>query len=228
MRQGALRQEAFEELEAYVLGTMEEGQRITFEQKLASDPELREELELERENILAVEMAGVERTLKDLRAAHGTGSTEGGSRWAPLLKYAAMLALLLGAGIWWAVRPSAQERVFAQYYHPDPGLPVPMIVVKDPEFQQIALTDAPAVFGWGEWHAVDTGIGMTTLLGGLEMLQADGYLVGADLTPLSMLLFGGMTEAGMQLARDGSDDEIERFVATICQVILAMSPGRDA
>lgn len=100
--------------------------------------------------------------------------------------------------------------------------------MKDPEFQQIALTDAPAVFGWGEWHAVDTGIGMTTLLGGLEMLQADGYLVGADLTPLSMLLFGGMTEAGMQLARDGSDDEIERFVATICQVILAMSPGRDA
>lgn len=162
MRQGALRQEAFEELEAYVLGTMEEGQRITFEQKLASDPELREELELERENILAVEMAGVERTLKDLRAAHGTGSTEGGSRWAPLLKYAAMLALLLGAGIWWAVRPSAQERVFAQYYHPDPGLPVPMSVVKDPEFQDAMvaykLEDyAEAVSKWEPLLRTDPG-----------------------------------------------------------------------
>ncbi|MCO6483536.1 MAG: hypothetical protein J5I62_12170 [Flavobacteriales bacterium] len=135
MSQGPLRQDAFEQLEAYVLGTMEADQRRRFEQRLAEDAELRNELELGRENIRAVEMAGVERTLKTLRAGHGAGSTEAGSRWAPLLKYAAMLALLLGAGIWWAVRPSAHERVFAQYYHPDPGLPVPMSVVKDPEFQ---------------------------------------------------------------------------------------------
>jgi tetratricopeptide (TPR) repeat protein len=161
MKQGALRKEAFEELEAYLLGTMEAAQRNRFEQKLAMDPELRQELELERENILAVEMAGVERTLRSLRAEQG-GSSMSASRWAPWLKYAAAAALLLGGLAWWLARPPLEQRMFAQYYQPDPGLPVPMSVTNDPEFQDAMvaykLEEYPeAVAKWNALLGADPG-----------------------------------------------------------------------
>lgn len=152
MSQGPLRQDAFEELEAYVLGTMDADQRHRFEQRLAKDAELRNELELERENIRAVEMAGVERTLLDIRATHA-GSTGGGTWWGGWMKYAAAVALLLGGVAWWMARPPMEQRVFAQYFQPDPGLPVPMSAVNDPEFQDAMvaykLEDYPeAVAKW--------------------------------------------------------------------------------
>lgn len=98
--------------------------------------------------------------------------------------------------------------------------------MKDPVYQQVALTDAPAVFGWNEWHAVDSGIGLQTLTYGLEMMQADGYLDGVDLPPFATLLFGGLTEAGMQLAKRGAEFDVDRLVDTVCRTVLALSPSK--
>lgn len=97
----------------------------------------------------------------------------------------------------------------------------------DPGYLQIALTDAPGVFGWHEWHTIDSAVGMRTLRTGLSMLRSEGYLEGVDLDALAIILFGGMTEAGITLARASSPVDVDEVVETTCQIVLALSPGVD-
>lgn len=95
----------------------------------------------------------------------------------------------------------------------------------DPTYSQVALTDAPSVFGWHEWRTVDSSIGMQTLRAGLELLQADGYLAGADLDALAVLLFGALTEGTITVARADSALDRNRLVDAVCGIVLALSPG---
>ncbi|MBK9174984.1 MAG: hypothetical protein IPM46_01355 [Flavobacteriales bacterium] len=117
----------FEAIEDYVLDRMSAEERMAFEQRMAQEPSLREELALERENILAVELGGVTRMLKAVGAEQIADQerTTSGNGWKRYVKYAAMLAVVLTAGLW-MMRPSANERLFAEHFNADPGLPVPM------------------------------------------------------------------------------------------------------
>lgn len=135
MNQGALDRTTFEAIEAYVLDRMPAAERAAFEQRLAGDPDLRAEVQLERENIRAVELGGVQRLLKEIAAGEGAvdRSRRSGAGW---LTYAAAAVLLLVAATWWATRPSAGERAFAAHFLPDPGLPVVMGIAHDPAFNE--------------------------------------------------------------------------------------------
>lgn len=95
----------------------------------------------------------------------------------------------------------------------------------DPAYRQVALTDAPSVLGWQEWSAVDASIGMQTVRTGLDLLAADGFLAGADLDALSVLLFGALTEGTISLTRDAPAVERDQLVAAVCGIVLALSPG---
>ena len=122
MSNGALDRPTFEAIESYVLDRMDALEREAFEQRLAGDATLRAEVELERENIRAVELGGVARLLKGIAAEDGAQAS--GTNWARYLKYAAMIAVLISGAIWWSMRPSLNERLFAEYFVADPGLPV--------------------------------------------------------------------------------------------------------
>lgn len=135
MSNSVLDRPTFEAIEDYVLDRMDAAGREAFEQRMAADPELRAEVELERENILAVELGGVTRMLKtvgDEQSADHVRSTSG-SGWKQYLRYAALLAILLSAAVW-LLRPSTNERLFAEHFLPDPGLPVAMGASDDPAF----------------------------------------------------------------------------------------------
>lgn len=129
----ALDKPTFERIEAYVLDRLDPEERQAFEQRMAADPEFRAEVDLERENILAIEFGALQRMLEQGREERTSiGSTTG--HWVGRLKYAAVIAVLLG-GAWWVLqRPSANERLFAAHYVPDPGLPVAMSAVEDHAF----------------------------------------------------------------------------------------------
>lgn len=133
MNNGTLDRSTFEAIEAYVLDRMNALEREAFEQRIAADGSLRAEVELERENIRAVELGGVLRAMESFAQEHTTGASDRPLAWARYLKYAAMVALVATA-FWWFGRPSMHERVFAAYYTEDPGLPVPMSISDDPVF----------------------------------------------------------------------------------------------
>lgn len=124
--------ETFEAIEAYVLDRMPAEERAAFERRLAADPELRAEMELERDQILAVELGGVRRVLAAL--GHEEPGRGGGRAPWSLLKYAAGIALLLAGTLWWFLRPPVNERLFAEHFTADPGLPVAMSATNDPVF----------------------------------------------------------------------------------------------
>lgn len=132
MSNGALDRTTFEAIEAYVLERMDAAERVAFEQRMAGDHALREEVELERENIRAVELGGVTRLLKGIVAEDGAKANR--ANWTSYMKYAAVIAVLITGAIWWSLRPSLNERLFAEYFAADPGLPVTMSATADPAF----------------------------------------------------------------------------------------------
>ena len=147
MSEGALPKDRFETIEAFLMGTMEPDARQRFQQELAADAQLHAEMELQRDNTLAVELAGLTRTLQSISAEHREEvAATAGRPWTTYLKYAAMVALLAIGAVWWLARPPESERVYAEYYVQDPGLPVPMSAVKDPVFQ-----DAMVAYKLGEF-----------------------------------------------------------------------------
>lgn len=136
----------FEAIEAYLLRSMTAEERSRFEQELASDASLRAELELQRENTLAIELGGMQRMLKEVGAEHANDRDEVGRSWTGYLKYAAAVALLLTVGLWWFNKPNTNERVFAEHFTADPGLPVAMSATDDPVFQ-----DAMVAYKLGDY-----------------------------------------------------------------------------
>lgn len=139
MSQGTLDRSTFEAIEAYVLDRMTADERAAFEQRLAADADLRTELAMERENIQAVELGGMQRMLKEIAAADEADPKARGT-WRPLLGYAAAAAALVICLTWWAIRPPRCEQVFAEHYAADPGLPVVMGVAADPLFQDAMVS----------------------------------------------------------------------------------------
>ncbi|MEO8067815.1 MAG: hypothetical protein ABI599_09005 [Flavobacteriales bacterium] len=134
MNQNPIDRSRFEAIEAYVLGSMLTTEHDAFEQEMAKDAALRAEVDLQRENTLAVELGGMERTLRMLGAEHDGSATKENSGWSQYLKYAAVVAIVLSGAFWMLTRPSANERLFAENFNVDPGLPVPMSATDKPAF----------------------------------------------------------------------------------------------
>ena len=146
MSQGVLDRTRFERIEAYVLGSMSLDERALFDQELAHEPTLRAEMELQRENTLAIELGGMERMLRSVGAEHAGTSSVRGSDWSRYLKYAAVIALVLSGTFWVSTRPSRSERLFADNFTADPGLPVAMSATNDLAFQ-----DAMVAYKLGDY-----------------------------------------------------------------------------
>lgn len=146
MSNGALDRSTFEAIEAYVLDRMNAAERMAFEQRLAADPGLQAEVELERENIRAVELGGMERLLNDIATEHAASGGGGGGNWSRLLKYAAVVALIASGALWWSLRAPQNERLFAEHFVADPGLPVAMGVTDDPAFADAMVAYKEAAY----------------------------------------------------------------------------------
>jgi hypothetical protein len=134
MSKGTLDRTTFETIEAYVLDRMSVSERAAFEVRMASDPALRAELELERENIQAVELGGITRMLKALSDEGRRQAPTNEKSWGRYMSYAASVAVLLSVAIWWFARPPLPERLFVEHFTPEPGLPVTMGATDDPAF----------------------------------------------------------------------------------------------
>lgn len=134
MSEGAIDRKRFETIEAYLLGTLPHAERLRFESEMAVDDTLRREVEMQRDHTLAVQLGGFTRMLEETRAEQaGIEQRSAKGPWS-YLKYAAAVALVASAAVWWLSRPTLNERLYAEYMVTDPGLPVAMGATDDYAF----------------------------------------------------------------------------------------------
>jgi AcrR family transcriptional regulator len=68
-------------------------------------------------------------------------------------------------------------------------------------FRQIVLLDGPAFLGWDTVRAIEGGYVLRVLTDGMRAAAADGLISAEHLDIRSQMIFGGLCEAGMLLAR---------------------------
>jgi AcrR family transcriptional regulator len=78
-----------------------------------------------------------------------------------------------------------------------------------PDYQRVAVVEAPAVLGAAEWHEIDAGIGLASMEAGLAALAGDGVLPRRPSRALAVLLFGALTDAGLALSRGDGPTKAE-------------------
>ena len=95
----------------------------------------------------------------------------------------------------------------------------------DPEVQQIALMDAPAVLGWAEWRRVEEQYGLGLVTAALEMAIEAGSLPRQPVRPLAHVLLAAMSEAGMLIAMSDdagvARDEVESALIALLEGLRA-------
>ncbi|WP_262247566.1 hypothetical protein [Parapedobacter soli] len=119
--------EEFERIERYLLGSMDTAERVEFERLLSVDKPLRDEVELQRQLIGAVEVGAFTASITTEREVKTPPTT--GKQFV-YWRYVAAAALLIGVGLvgWWMYRQQmvSEDDLYAAYFRPDPGLPVVM------------------------------------------------------------------------------------------------------
>jgi AcrR family transcriptional regulator len=97
----------------------------------------------------------------------------------------------------------------------------------EPEIQQIALLDAPAVLGWDEWREVGARYGLGLIAGLLATGMDSGELRRQPIEPLAHALLGALDEVAMFVAR-AEDPETARSEAgqTLANIVEMLALGR--
>jgi AcrR family transcriptional regulator len=76
----------------------------------------------------------------------------------------------------------------------------------EPEVQQIALLDAPAVLGWERWRAVGLNYGLGMTEAALRAAMDAGRIAEQPVRPLAHVLLGALDEAALYVARAADPD----------------------
>lgn len=83
------------------------------------------------------------------------------------------------------------------------------------DYARIAMIDAPSVLGRGDWHDIDAGLGLRTVIRGVENLMKNGVIEPQPVKPLAVLLFGALNESGYALARREEGVGVDDLVAVL-------------
>ena len=128
-------QEEFERIERYLDGLMDQEEQSVFEESLETDTKLNRQVEEFKLLRFAIEEQSLRNKLDDFHEEmilEDDGTKADGQATRAVFAYkafaiAASLALLLGFSYWLLFgQKSTDEKLYAQYFKPDPGLLTPM------------------------------------------------------------------------------------------------------
>jgi tetratricopeptide (TPR) repeat protein len=142
-------QESFEQIERYLMQEMGAEELRGFEERLSKEAILKAEVEMQKDSMLAVELQAMSESLKKVASEESKPKGGAGGLVIPFLNsrtifaIAAGLAIILGLFSVFNPFQSQEEKLFAEYYNPDPGLPVPMSAVSHYDFYD-AMVDYKA------------------------------------------------------------------------------------
>ena len=114
-------QKEFERIESFILNKLPEERREAFAKELETNADLRKEVDIQRQTMLAVEASGMKNRLDII---HQKLISKGNLNiWVAA---AAGVAILITVGFWLINMPGKTDKLFAENVTIDPGLPVPM------------------------------------------------------------------------------------------------------
>jgi AcrR family transcriptional regulator len=106
------------------------------------------------------------------------------------------------------------------------GCEVLLAAYGEPELQAILLRDAPVVLGWTDWRRLQDEAGLAALIGhALEHWVEAGWIAAERVEPLSRMLFGALTQAGIAIgeAKDRNAAR-DRYTAEVRQLVRGLAP----
>jgi len=132
-------QEEFEYIEKYLNGGLEHSDLVKFEQQLENNSDFKSKVENVKTILTGIETQALKEQLnvfhKDIDVISIQPETETTKvrtlNWKRLLVAA---ALIIAVGSFWYTNGNSNERLYAQYFSPDPGLPTTMSTTDDYEF----------------------------------------------------------------------------------------------
>lgn len=92
-----------------------------------------------------------------------------------------------------------------------------------PDHRQVSLADAPGVLGLAGWYEIDRGIGMPTMRTGIRSLADAGALDPALVEPVTILLFGALTEAALVLGTGETEVTRDQLLDAVEALIRGLS-----
>ncbi len=124
-------QESFETFERYLRQQMSREEVAEFEQKLAGDPDLQQELSAVKVAIEAVEVGGMKERVHEVGKHFHDQTKPKKGKLISMKRFVMLAALFTGAlAVWWWLTPtSTNDALFAEFVTIEPGAPVPMSAV---------------------------------------------------------------------------------------------------
>jgi tetratricopeptide (TPR) repeat protein len=121
-------QQLFEQIEAYLLNTMDAARRAAFEREMEADEKLRNEVSLQRRLTAVAEVSSYKGEKQEQKKQGGPAVVKK----LPHFAWYAAAAVVIVAVTWFYRNntPSA-EKIYARYFIPDSGLPVVMSSAND-------------------------------------------------------------------------------------------------
>jgi AcrR family transcriptional regulator len=98
----------------------------------------------------------------------------------------------------------------------------------EPELQAILLRDAPVVLGWADWRRLHDESGLAALIGhALRHWVEAGWIDGARVEPLTRLLFGALTHAGVAIG-EAKDRRaaLAAYRAEVRRLVRSLAPAK--
>ncbi|WP_411893639.1 tetratricopeptide repeat protein [Winogradskyella sp. A2] len=132
-------QEEFERIEAYITGQLSDEKRVEFEKQLNDDTNFYTKVEDVKTILLGIETQALKEQLNDFHKElpiepNEVIINESKVRFIWWRKLAIAAALIIAAGSFWFLDSSSNERLYAKYFSPDPGLPTTMSITDSYEF----------------------------------------------------------------------------------------------
>ncbi|WP_111684443.1 tetratricopeptide repeat protein [Winogradskyella tangerina] len=138
-------QEEFERIEAYLNGSLSEEDLSSFEVQLKNEEGFASKVEDIKTVLIGIETQSLKAQLdrfhdEAINNSTNASNSETKVRSLNLRRIAVAAALIIAAGSFWFLTGNSNERLYAKYYSPDPGLPTTMGDTDNYEFYEAMVS----------------------------------------------------------------------------------------
>lgn len=91
----------------------------------------------------------------------------------------------------------------------------------EPQYQRIALYEAPVVMGWTRWRAAEEDFSLGPISDGLRELVSLGEIDDVPVEVTARMLFGALSTAAVMIASASDPSAVSRQVETVSAQLLA-------